>query len=275
MITGVDAHAHVLRVDAPLVAQRHSEPSQDAPVSDYLALLDTAGLSHGILTAPSFYGTDNTVLLDALAGAPDRLRATVAVAPGTSAKMLAELAALGVVGIRINWSKRKTLPDPFASDYQDLFCRARDTGLHVELMVEESYLPRISDAVLRTGATLVVDHFGLAAGVETPGFTALLRAMERGSTWVKLSGPYRLPTKEPAALAEALVRTAPPRVLWGSDWPWVQHEQHVAGFPACLDWLGEWVSDPATRHLILVDNPSRVFELNQPLVKATGPDRRG
>jgi len=36
--------------------------------------------------------------------------------------MLAELAALGVVGIRINWSKRKTLPDPFASDYQDLFC---------------------------------------------------------------------------------------------------------------------------------------------------------
>jgi len=54
------------------------------------------------------------------------------------------------------------------------------------------------------------------------------------------------------------VRTAPPRVLWGSDWPWVQHEQHVAGFPPA--WTG-WASGSPIRrpHLILVDNPSRVF----------------
>jgi predicted TIM-barrel fold metal-dependent hydrolase len=261
-VTGVDAHAHVLRMDAPLVAQRHSRPSRDAPVADYLARLDAAGLSHGILTAPSFYGTDNTVLLDALAVAPHRLRATVTVGPGASTQTLVELAALGVVGIRLNWSKRKSVPDPFASDQQALFCRARDAGLHVEVMVEEPYLPRICDAVLRTGAMLMVDHVGLAAGADTPGFTALLRAMEQGSTWVKLSGPYRLPTKEVVALAEALVRTAPERVLWGSDWPWVQHERDVVGFPECLAWLGDWVPDPAARHMILVSNPTRAFRLN-------------
>ena len=58
-VTAVDAHAHVMRRDAPLAPDRHSAPKRDCTVEEYLAVLDTHGISHGVLTAPSFYGTDN------------------------------------------------------------------------------------------------------------------------------------------------------------------------------------------------------------------------
>ena len=65
-VVGVDAHAHVMRRDAPLAAQRHSAPKRDVTVEEYLAVLDRHGVAHGVLTAPSFYGTDNSLLLAAL-----------------------------------------------------------------------------------------------------------------------------------------------------------------------------------------------------------------
>jgi hypothetical protein len=39
-VTAVDAHAHVMRRDAPLLAERHSVPARDVDVPDYLAVLD-------------------------------------------------------------------------------------------------------------------------------------------------------------------------------------------------------------------------------------------
>jgi predicted TIM-barrel fold metal-dependent hydrolase len=45
---GVDAHAHVMRRDAPLAAQRHSAPKRDVTVEEYLAVLDRHGLHVGL-----------------------------------------------------------------------------------------------------------------------------------------------------------------------------------------------------------------------------------
>jgi predicted TIM-barrel fold metal-dependent hydrolase len=260
-ITGVDAHAHVLSTDAELVADRHSQPSRNAPVADYLALLDANGLSHGILTAPSFYGTDNTVLLDAIAAAPHRLHATANVSPDSD---LAGLRSLGVVGIRLNWSKRRRFPDPNSAAYQRLFAAARDSDMHVEVLVEDEHVPAISAAVLRTGAELVLDHFGLTSGTGSAGLVATLRALDRGATWVKLSAPYRLPAASRAETGEItakLLAAAPDRLLWGSDWPWVQHEHDVEDYAACLRVLTDLVPDPVMRKAVLVDNPTRAFRL--------------
>jgi len=70
-----------LRREAPLAPGRHSAPKRDCSVEEYLAVLDAHGISHGVLTAPSFYGTDDSLLLDALDRAAGRLRGTVIVAP--------------------------------------------------------------------------------------------------------------------------------------------------------------------------------------------------
>ena len=65
-------------------------------------MLDAHGISHGVLTAPSFYGTDDTLLLDALDRAAGRLRGTVIVAPDIDRAALEAMGERGAVGIRLN-----------------------------------------------------------------------------------------------------------------------------------------------------------------------------
>src|SRR5207302_10999209 len=125
-ITAVDCHAHVMRIDAPLAPDRHSAPKCDCTVEDYLAVLDTHGISHGVLTAPSFYGTDNSLLLDALDRAAGRLRGTVIVAPDVDRSALEAMDERGAVGIRLNWFRRSSLPDPTSGDYRRLFATVHD-----------------------------------------------------------------------------------------------------------------------------------------------------
>src|SRR5215471_751724 len=119
-VRAIDCHAHVMRRDLPLASERHSAPKRDVSVEEFLSVLDAHGVSHGVLTAPSFYGTDNQLLLSALAAYPERLRATAIVAPDARAETLAEMAQAGVVGIRLNWFRRDQLPDVSGADYRRL-----------------------------------------------------------------------------------------------------------------------------------------------------------
>ena len=68
----VDTHAHVFRQGLALAGTRRHTPDYDATLADYLALLDTHGLSHGVLVQPSFLGTDNSHMVQALRAAPER-----------------------------------------------------------------------------------------------------------------------------------------------------------------------------------------------------------
>src|SRR6266704_4963703 len=115
-LVAVDCHAHVLRRDAPLAPDRHSAPKRDCTVEEYLAVLDAHGISHGVLTAPSFYGTDNSLLLDSLDRAAGRLCGTVIVAPGSDRAALEVMGERGAVGIRLNWLRRTLLPDAASAD---------------------------------------------------------------------------------------------------------------------------------------------------------------
>ena len=70
----VDTHAHVFHQGLALADTRRHTPDYDATLAQYLELLDGHGLSHGVLVQPSFLGTDNSHLLQALRAAPARLR---------------------------------------------------------------------------------------------------------------------------------------------------------------------------------------------------------
>ena len=89
--------------EAPLAPGRHSAPKRDRSVEEYLAVLDSHDISHGVLTASSFYGTDDSLLLDALDRAAGRLRGTVIVAPDIDRAALEAMGERGAVGIRLNW----------------------------------------------------------------------------------------------------------------------------------------------------------------------------
>jgi predicted TIM-barrel fold metal-dependent hydrolase len=252
---------------APLAADRHSAPARDIDVAEYLAVLDAHGVQYGVLTAPSFYGTDNSLLLDALARSGGRLRGTAIVDPDIGDDALHALHLQGVEGIRLNWVQRRTLPDGNSRAYQALFARLREHGMHVELYLESGLLDHVLPSILSSKAMLVLDHLGYPdprLGVDGAGFRQVLTAVEQGNTWVKLSAPYRLGGTDPRPYVEALLHTAGPRrLVWATDWPWVKHE-NTTTYTQCVNWLFDWVPDEKPRHAILVDTPQRLFRFATP-----------
>ncbi|WP_142846246.1 amidohydrolase [Telmatospirillum sp. J64-1] len=263
-VTGVDCHAHVMLVDAPLAAERHSAPQRDIHAEEYIALLDRHGLSHGVLTQPSFYGTDNSLILAALAKYPERLRGTAIVSPETGTEELSRLREAGIAGIRFNWFKKKSLPDVGAADFQAFLGRIRDAGLHAELYLEGARMAGILPLFAQSGVRLVIDHFGSPEpeqGVECAGFQQVLKYAGFGQAFVKLSAPYRLGGRDPQPYVDALMATGGPgQLLWASDWPWVSHEEGMS-YQKCIDDLSRWVADEIARTIILCVNPKNVFFL--------------
>src|SRR2546425_200566 len=84
--SSVDTHAHVFERGLPMPDARRYAPDEDALLGTYLHHLDTHGMAHGELVQPSFLGTDNSYLLQALRAQPQRRRAA-AMCPATCATM--------------------------------------------------------------------------------------------------------------------------------------------------------------------------------------------
>jgi Predicted metal-dependent hydrolase of the TIM-barrel fold len=258
-----DCHAHVIKTGLPLVPDRHSQPVAEAPVEAYLRTLDAYGVTYGLLTAPSFYGHNNDVLLDALAKGRGRLRGTAIVEPRVSEQTLASLKEAGVCGLRLNWVRRASLPDIASPEYASLLAKAANLGLHIEVYLEGEFLPPVLAVIQRSRARVVIDHFGHPPGgdgaADSDGFKALLRSIDAGNTWVKLSAPFRLRGASAAMLARELItRRDGERVVWATDWPWVGFETDIT-YGQCVAWLFEWAPDARVRKRILVDNPREAF----------------
>src|SRR5687768_9551258 len=92
----IDCHAHVFRADLRFAAGSRYAPTADARAEDYLGVLDAAGIAAALLIQPSFLGTDNSYMLEAIARAPQRFRGVAVVAPDIMANELAALAAAGI-----------------------------------------------------------------------------------------------------------------------------------------------------------------------------------
>ena len=277
----VDSHAHVFLRDMPLAAARRHAPQFDATLAEYVGLLDAHGITHGVLVQPSFLGTDNHFMLDAMRQHPQRLRSVVMLPPTTGEQELQALHAQGVVGVRLNLMGLP-LPDLGEPVWQAFLARLKALDWHLELHRQASDLPALIDAALPAGCRIVIDHFGrpdAALGSADAGFAALLRRADSGRVWVKLSAAYR---NASSALLDAAQRTpallqadaqrardcarqllaafGPERLVWGSDWPHTQHTELV-DYPRSHQVLTEWMSDAAQRQQILGATAAELFHI--------------
>jgi 2-pyrone-4,6-dicarboxylate lactonase len=116
--------------------------------------------------------------------------------------------------------------------------------------------------------TIVIDHMAnlpAARGTDDRSFQNLLRLVGDAHVFVKLSATYRLSKQYPdyadvQPFHAALLRANPERLLWGTDWPHPQIAADVMPDDGHLvDLFHRWTPDPEHRHLILVDNPARLF----------------
>ena len=258
----VDTHFHVYTTDMPLAGDAWHKPPEDATIERLVKTLDDHGVLFGVIAAASLYGDYNDYSRLAVR-THERLRATAIVRPTIDAYTLEQMKADGFVGIRFQWRYLEQTPDLTSPEYRLLLRRIRDLDWHVHLHDNSDRLPPAMAAIEAAGVKLVVDHFGRPRepqGVNCPGFRALLAAIERGRTWVKLSAGYRMPP--PSAVtgyaAELLKVAGGDRLVWGSDWPFAAFENKVK-YADTIASLAEWVPDPAIRRKIAGETPLRLY----------------
>lgn len=248
----VDAHAHVFTRAMPFTDTAWTRPDYDYPVDAYLADLDAHGVAFGVITAASLFGEYNDYTLAALAQ-HKRLRATVMLDPATSPAELAALRAQGVCGVRFQIPLKAELPDLAGYRFRRFVTRLADAGMHLELNLGGEQLSQMLPALADHRVPVVVDHFGLLRSegeMEGPGFTAMLRSIEIGRTWVKISAGFRLPAERLEAYAQRLLATAgPERLFWGSDAPYVGAEDRVS-YGSTLETFYRIVPDARHRRAI-------------------------
>lgn len=262
----VDAHTHVFESRYPMVPDRSYTPPE-APLEQMLAMHEVLGIDRVVFTQPSVYGPDSSAILDAMARIPDRARAIIAADPEITDARLAELDAKGVRGVRINLDNPGGSTIPF-EDIPAYGRRIGEVGWHLEFLFMAEDLPELAPMLRSLEVQRSIAHFGYmpaAEGVDYRPFRTLLELVNEGDTWVKLSSPYRQrvsdmpPWPEVVPLAQALIETAPDRMLWATDWP---HPYKFAGVPNDADLLEQlvlWAPDEAMRHRILVDNPVALY----------------
>jgi 2-pyrone-4,6-dicarboxylate lactonase len=260
-----DCHAHIIGPLAlfPLQSDRSYTPPE-APLAAYRQMLAALGLTRGVLVQPSVFGTDNSCMLQALAKHRNTLRGVAVVDAHVDDETLDTLAGTGVKGLRLNVLFRGGVS---LDQIEALARRIEPRQWHLQFLIDARHLTELAPRLRDLPVDIVIDHMGhipAHVGPAHPGFKSLLDLVKRGRCWVKLSGANRISTKGPPyddtiAFARALVDTDPTRLVWGSDWPHVAIDGPMSNDGDLLDLLGEWAPDERLRHLILVENPARLY----------------
>jgi 2-pyrone-4,6-dicarboxylate lactonase len=265
-----DTHAHIL---GP-IAQYAYSPARvytppDCLLGEYQKMLATLGVERAVLVQPSVYGTDNTVMLEAMKAAGSAFRGVAVVDDHIADVELATLNAAGVRGVRVNIvdvkdRKPGSLP---MTQLTALAKRIAPLGWHMEFLMHCDEFPDLDRSFAGFPVDIVLGHLGYMKtdkGVNDPGFQALLRLMSAGKAWVKFTGPYRITTQamphaDTNAFAHALIAANAQRVLWGSDWPHVMVKSAMPNDGDLCDLLSGWIPDAATREQVLVKNPAKLY----------------
>jgi predicted TIM-barrel fold metal-dependent hydrolase len=257
----VDSHSHVFLKDMPHVANPRHRIQYDFTVEMYLRTLDEHGVQFAVLSAASPYGDYNDYTIASIRGRP-RLRGTVILSPNVDRYILEMMARDGIIGVRLPYISLAELPDLTTFEYQRFLRRLRDLDWHAHLHLDGPRLPQVLPALERSGVKLVIDHFGRPDprhGINCEGFQMMLRTLENGRTWVKVSAGYRLgPAKAEQYGRELLRQSGAEHLLWGSDCPFVGHESEVA-YQQTIDAVLAWLPDEATRRKVLGENAMRFF----------------
>jgi predicted TIM-barrel fold metal-dependent hydrolase len=276
-----DCHVHVFGDPKkyPFFAGRTYTP-ETASADELRQLLSSLRLERVVIVQPSVYGTDNSCTLDGMRQLGDRARGVAVIDDKTTDAQLDTMGKAGIRGIRLNLATAG-INDPTAARqrFDNAVARARNRAWHIQFNTQLTVIEALSPQLLASPVPLVIDHFGgavAARGLEQPGFGALVNLVKAGKAYVKISGSAdsvstQTDLADVAPFARALVAANPQRILWGTNWPHPGSNPVAGRKPTdlspnvqtddgkVLNLLPVWVPDAATRRLILVENPARLY----------------
>lgn len=263
-----DCHMHVIYPESqfPFIPGKENVFPEHS-CADYRAVADSLGIERCVIVLPPFYDFDNASACLAVQEIGLPARAVVNISPDVSEADLEALDRAGARGANffmlpggcLDWDALKPVAE-----------KVHALGWHVQIQLDGCLLADHADLLASLPTNVVIDHIGKFLGpadLDHPGFLALLRLLDEGRTYVKLSAPYESSVDAPPYMkdagkrASALIKEAPERMLWASNWPHLGHPA-LADKPdnaTMLDVLSAWTDDASVRKAILVDNPARLY----------------
>jgi predicted TIM-barrel fold metal-dependent hydrolase len=265
-----DAHCHIFGPGDryPYAADRSYTPP-DAPLARFKELQATLGLERAVLVNASCHGSDNTVIVDAIAQSGGKYRGVANSDDSFTASDFQRLHDAGFRGVRFNFvAHLGGVPD--LGEFERTIERIRPLGWHLDLHFDARDLPQYDAMLRQLPVPFIIDHMGRVptqAGLQQEPFRVLIELQRRNpQCWVKISGAERIaaaegpPFHSAVPFAQALVAAAPERILWGTDWPHPNIARHMPNDGDLVDLIPLMMPDAATRKLVLVDNPHRLYQ---------------
>ena len=261
-----DCHFHVFGPydRFPLNTTRNYSPPE-ATVASYQRVMRTLGLERCVIVQPSVYGSDNSATLEAarILNAPQSCRIVAVIDETTNPDTIERLHQAGVRGLRFNLVAGG---GPDLNRIRSVARRIADWKWHIQIYATTETIAEAAPTLADLDIDLVIDHFGSIAGkdLSTVQAKAIFRLIDRGRTWVKLSGGYICsreiaPWSDMKIVARALVDLRPDRIVWGTNWP---HPVRYGPMPDdgdLVDAVEMWVEDEALIHRIFVENPAELY----------------
>jgi D-galactarolactone isomerase len=262
-----DCHIHIYDDRFPITGPT-KRMMTNARVEEYRLLQKRIGTMRTVVVQPGPYVTDNRVTVDAIAQLGlSKARGVAVVKPDVTNAELKEMADGGIRGIRFTLFDPTTAVTNFKM-IEPLAKRVNDLGWHVQLHFRGDQIVEREDMLKRIASPIVFDHMGRIPqpdGINYPAFKIICGLLDKGRTWVKLSGAYHdskvgPPTySDVTKLAREFLKVAPERMVWGSDWPHPTEREHKPDDAVLFDLLPDWAPDEALRKRILVDNPAVLY----------------
>jgi predicted TIM-barrel fold metal-dependent hydrolase len=261
-----------------MVAERHYTPGP-ASVNDLRGHLARNGLERTVIIQPSFYGSDNRCMLQALHELQDAGRGIAVVDKGASDAALRTLHSQGIRGLRLNVeSSGDGDIQAICAELRYWAVRIAVLGWHLQIYASLDALHALCPVLQSLTVPVVLDHFAMvqdSTALDDARAQAVLSLVRSGRAYVKLSAPYRIQSSltpnvdAVARIAARYLRANPERVLWGSDWPHTNREpgktahqqsayRQVAA-AALQQGIYAWLPTAALRKQVLVDNPARLY----------------
>ncbi|MFT4989739.1 MAG: 2-pyrone-4,6-dicarboxylate lactonase, partial [Acidimicrobiales bacterium] len=224
-----DAHCHVFgpAKQHPFSPNRSYTPP-DSGIDDFLTLQNRLGLSRAVFVQASCHGNDNAAMLDAIQRGKGKFAGVAMIDGSSTDDDLAHLHANQVRGTRFNFvAHLGGAPDP--DEFWRLVHRVAELDWHIVLHFDAKDFAEYSPLLDAMPVPYIIDHMARVpaqAGIDQEPFQQLLhRLRSDDKCWVKISCAERLteakvaPFDDVVPFAQAILETAPDRVLWGTDWP--------------------------------------------------------
>lgn len=262
-----DAHLHIYDARFAQVADAASGLAL-ATITEYRLLQQRLGTTRAVIVTPRSYGTDNRVTVDAIAQLGLKYARGVAVLRDDATDQTMEaLDRAGIRGLRFSLYTPKNAAASFEM-VESLANRIQRLGWHLQLHWTADQFVAHADMLMRLPCPLVLDHMGRLPqpiGLLHRAVPLIERLLQKGNTWLKLSGAYLDSRVGEAdyfsdvdAIARHWIAVAPERVVWGSDWPHPT-ESIKPDDAKMLDRLNTWTEDPDMIEKILVHNPAHLY----------------